>query len=134
MFTKIAKVILWIGVIAGFVGSIILGVGIGEIFGTSSLTFPIMLVGWVVTFVAYALLGVLVEISSNIAESRDLQAEIKSKLSGIELSCVGNASSDVKSASIFPAGTWTCPNCDTLNSDDARFCSRCHSHKPRPRD
>lgn len=131
MFTKIAKVILWIGLIAGFVGSIVLGVSIGENTHNDSMTFPIMLIGWVVTFVEFALLGVLVEISSNIAESRDLQAEIKSKLSGIELACVGSASPDVKAASNYRGGTWICPNCDTLNSEDSRFCSRCKSHKPR---
>lgn len=119
MFTKIANGILILGVAAGLIGSIFLGVSIGRTnWGIGFLT---VLIGWVVTLVVFTGFGMLVEIANNINKSREYLGMLCGKAPGTQTMSAPQAK---------PVPTWTCPHCQTKNSDDYHFCTKCRTPKP----
>ncbi len=152
MFTRILKVLLWFGVIAGAIGSLILGGSVGED-GNSLLGFFVALLGLIVTLVSFSLLGVLVEISENIRDSRIFLWQITNANSSVsnsvsKLSQIANGdpnsvshSSAVKTYSgtatklsqIASGGQgnefWYCTQCGEKNSFSSMICKSCGKYK-----
>ncbi len=121
MFTKIANIILGLGVAAGLIGSIPWGVSIGK--GTNGfIGFLFVLIGWIVTFVIFTFFGMIVEMANNISKSREYLEMLCGKDSGTPLSPPSPSSYDLL--------TWICPRCKTKNSNNFKYCTKCRAQKP----
>lgn len=142
MFTKISKVVMWIGIVACFVLSIVIGTQFRG-FG-----FWVMLGGWAATLVIFSSFGMVIEMAENIKKSREIietmsrnDTEAKGILSAASASEVSNTkaslfpSSEVSNAkaSLFPSSEasdyWKCPTCGATNSGTRRYCEKCDTPK-----
>ena len=129
MFTKISKVVLWIGIVAGFV--------LSRVFGTSvkGWEFLVMLGGWIATLIIFSAFGMSVEKSENIRRSREL-LETMSRNGAQTLSIPGSTSSSEASngkASLLAASQasdyWKCPTCGYSNFGTRKYCEKCDTPK-----
>ncbi len=145
MFTKISKVVLWIGVVACFILSIVFGTTV------KGWEFLVMLSGWVATLIIFSAFGMIVEMADNTGKSRKLLEEIlMSKnnvsqtnsvpvstpansaqpsydLSSIAADIKANVKPTVKNISYEP---WACPKCGHSNSGSYKFCENCDARRP----
>lgn len=129
MFTKISKVVMWIGIVACFVLSIVIGTQF------RSIEFLVMLGGWAATLVIFSSFGMVIEIAENIKKSREIiekmsrnDTEAKGIISAASASEVSNTK-----ASLFPSSVasdyWKCPTCGATNSSARRYCEKCDTPK-----
>lgn len=129
MFTKISKVVMWIGIVACFVLSIVIGTQF------RSIEFLVMLGGWAATLVIFSSFGMVIEIAENIKKSREIiekmsrnDTEAKGIISAASASEVSNTK-----ASLFPSSVasdyWKCPMCGATNSSARRYCEKCDTPK-----
>lgn len=137
MFTKISKVILWIGIIGCLILSIILGVST-----KSFLTFLSVFLG---TIVVFSVLGVLIEISENIAESKDFLSNIDRKLGSCSTGVTNSSSFSETSPNYMGVANklsaiangemthsedfWFCRGCGTKNDKLSPTCKGCGKYK-----
>lgn len=145
MFTKISKVVLWIGVVACFILSIAFGTSV------KGWEFLVMLGGWVATLIIFSVFGMVVEMAENIRESREL-LETMSRNSAQTNSISSTAPASVASPSYNPSaisnenrtpsvqqngkpsliaanGGWRCPSCGLFNAGSRKYCENCDSPK-----
>lgn len=129
MFTKICKVVMWIGIIVCFVLSII----IGRLF--RGIEFWVMLGGWTATLVIFSSFGMIVEIAENIKKSREIFEKMsrnETQAKGILSAASSNEVSNAK-ASLFASSEasdyWKCPMCGATNFGTRRFCEKCDAPK-----
>ena len=124
MFTKISKVVLWIGVVACFILSIV--------FGTSvhGWEFLVMLGGWVATLIIFSAFGMVVEMAENIRESRELLEKMSrnSASSTAPASEVSNGKASLFAAS-QASDYWKYPTCGYSNFGTRKFCEKCDTPK-----
>ena len=128
MFTNISKVILWIGIAAGFIASIVLGTMV------SGWEFLVMLGGWVATLIIFSLYGMIVEMSSNIKKSRELletmsntQPAPPARQTKEE---VNENTEEVNEDSEDDDDMWKCYKCKCFNEVSSTFCIYCGTPKP----
>ncbi|MGN1110540.1 MAG: zinc finger protein [Oscillospiraceae bacterium] len=137
MFTKIGNVVLWIGVIVGFIASIILGVVLGKEHG--GIGFLVVVLGWVVTLIGNMAFGIIIEVSNNVqrtADNSDRSRELLEKMvrgyrenteDTSAKSSGNNKSYDL--LAMVERNTWTCPNCGNKNDEGSTACTRCKTQK-----
>lgn len=118
MFTNISKVILWIGIAAGFIASIVLGTMV------SGWEFLVMLGGWVATLIIFSLYGMIVEMSSNIKKSREL-LETMSNTQPAPPTPPTQTTDEEDSDDM-----WQCEKCKCFNEVSSTFCIYCGTPKP----
>ncbi|MGN0668963.1 MAG: hypothetical protein ACI4JZ_00295 [Oscillospiraceae bacterium] len=134
MFTNISKVILWIGIAAGFIASIILGTRI------PGWEFLVMLGGWIATLIIFSLYGMIVEMASNINKSRKLletmsntqpalparqtKEEVNENIEGVY-----EDFEEVYEDSEDDDDMWKCEKCKCFNEVSSTFCIYCGTPK-----
>lgn len=144
MFTKIGKILLWIGLICGIIVSIAVG---SSMLGShdksiEALGGAIIPVGIIMSFVSFTFLGMLVEISENIRESCDHLRDIKNNAGKVsstpQPSTSVSTSADKRDAlsrlsaiaNDKPAEDfWYCKECGTTNDKLANTCKGCGKYK-----
>lgn len=114
MFSKISKVLLWIGVAAGVVVSIVVATIIPD--GKGWWIFP---VGVIVTLVLFSSYGTHVEMVSNIKYISECLSYMVDKSN--------NTSTGTSTQSIG----WKCPTCGEENDKYSLFCQGCGNKKPK---
>ncbi|MDE6728209.1 MAG: hypothetical protein K2J80_09780 [Oscillospiraceae bacterium] len=144
MFTKISKAVLWLLIIGGIIASFAFGLS-SDYSGDKRVWF--IPVGIIATFVFSASLGMLIEISENIRESRDRLYEINNKMGGSygannagvaynahENKNYGNALSRLNA--VANGGTapsapefWYCTKCGERNDRLSDICRGCGKYK-----
>lgn len=147
MFTRLSKVVLWIGLIGCFIFSIMLGVSTQSEWG-----FWVTLGGWVATLVIFSGFGMIVELANNIKDSRDylenisrngitqsnntttdtsasynLTSPAKEIKSSDSKPPVANTNNTPKNVSYAP---WECPKCGHSNLGSYKFCEDCDARRP----
>lgn len=144
MFTKIANGALGLGIAAGVIGSIFLGVNAGKN-SNGFVGFIVFLLGCVVTLVASTGVGVIVEMANNILDCRNfLESICQEKESGAKNNISKresapsydllkmhkeehekNTSNNQETQNRY----WNCPNCGEQNTAETRFCMHCGTPK-----
>lgn len=129
MFTKISKVVMWIGIVACFVLSIV----IGTLF--RGIEFWVMLGGWTATLVIFSSFGMIVEIAENIKKSREIiekmsrnDIQAKGIISPTPAGEVSNAKASLF-ASSEASDYWKCSMCGAVNFGTRRYCEKCDNPK-----
>lgn len=156
MFTKICKVVLWIGVVACFILSIVFSTLV------HGWEFLVMLGGWVATLIIFSSFGMVIEMADNIRKSREF-LETMSRNNGAQTNNVqpatnvANVQQPVNTASVqptvnvasvqqpakvtnvqqpvnvannTPSEPWVCPKCGHTNSGSYKYCEDCDARKP----
>lgn len=135
MFTKISKVVLWVGIAVGVLYSVVMGMKLES--------FWIFLGGTVITFVTSSSFGMLIEISEGIADSRDTLRSIEQKFknqkpdSGIQPPSISNnylrtadkLTNIANGGSSGAGGLWSCAECGTVNDPLSSYCKGCGKYK-----
>lgn len=112
MFTKISKVVMWIGIVVCFVLSIIIGTQFRGI------EFWVMLGGWTATLVIFSSFGMIVEIAENIKKSREI------------LEIMSPARQTKEEVNEDDDEMWKCSKCKHFNEYLSLFCIYCGAPKP----
>lgn len=136
MFTKICKFMVWLWVIVGIIASIVIGTNQKDYYDdVTAVGYVIIFGGIISTIASAALLGMLVEISENISESRGYLYEIKYKLNNSQQSgdatsnSYGSALSKLSAINNSSSEHWFCRECGTQNSRLSDTCKGCGKHK-----
>lgn len=147
MFTKICKVVLWIGVVACFILSIVFSTLV------HGWEFLVMLGGWVATLIIFSSFGMVIEMADNIRKSREfLETMSRNNVthstnvqqpvftnniqqpinvaSVQQPAKVTNVQQPVKVANSTPSEPWVCPKCGHTNSGSYKYCEDCDARKP----
>lgn len=134
MYTKIGSVIMWVGVAAGFIGSIPFGVCMGKAFNNGFAGFMFVLVGWIVTALVFTAYGIFIEMSANIRKGRKIleamatgsKANLKEAMEGTEDEPYDLIAS-IKKRVI--GDSWVCTGCGYRNKGEDLFCAKCRKYK-----
>lgn len=124
MFTRIGNVVLWIVVIAGFIGSLILGIFVGTTAGNGFIGFLIVILGLIVTLIVNMIFGIIIEISKNVMRTANNTNRSRELLEKMVLGYVDDTLDNKEAKN----KTWTCPNCGDKNKDYSIYC-KCGTHK-----
>ncbi len=115
MFTKICKVVMWIGIVACFVLSIVFGTSV------KGWEFLVMLGGWIATLVIFSCFGMFIEMAENIRESRELLETMSNAQPAPQTNEEVNEDND---------DMWQCEKCKCFNEASSTFCIYCGTPKP----
>lgn len=131
MNSSIVKVVAWIYVVLGAIGSLVMGNSAKEVFyGVDHINVIVTLIGLVSIAGTAFVLFAIAQIMENTEECMSRLYKVEHKPTGSAPTNASNSKMSLSAISSKPVGSeWTCPDCGKKNPTSVRTCKDCGYQK-----